>query len=124
MVRAGVWTVAATLVALSVAACGDAPGGTEGDCNARIGWDGVVYRSHSALNQAAPSGDDLGFGDVLDCDEASVAKVEVLTVSGVDAAVAIRVGRGTWQGVYVASDVPPASWPEALTSSDESSDSP
>ena len=106
MVRHPLRAVALLLVAPLLVGCMDGPAGNEGDCNARVGWDGVVYRPHNELNQAAPSGEKLGSGDVLDCDESSVATVEVFTVDGVDVDLAIRVGNKAWRGVYVAEGVP------------------
>lgn len=56
-------------------------------------------KPHNGLNQAAPRGERLGSGDVLDCDESSVATVEVFALDGVDSALATRTATGEWQGV-------------------------
>lgn len=109
---------AALLLAVPlIVGCADGPedtrGPNDGDCNARIGWDGAVYRSHNQLNQAAPRGARLGMGDVLDCYGTSVATVEVFAVDGVDSALAIKV-IGEWRAVYVAEGTSKASWPEPL----------
>lgn len=120
MVRGGL--AALMLVVPLAAGCTGDGAGNEGDCSARIGWDGTVYRAHNELNPSAPSGDELGTADVLGCDKESVATVEVLAVSGVEAAVAITVDEGTWQGVYVAEGSSPSSWPEVLRSTGDTSD--
>lgn len=108
--------MALLVVAPLFVGCADDLAGSEGDCNARIEWDGVVYRPHNALNQAAPRGERLGSGEVLDCDRSGVATVVVFAVEGVDAAVAIRIGDKLWRGVYVAEKLPRSSWPQVLES--------
>lgn len=108
------------LAALPIVGCADDPPydppSSDGDCNARIEWDGVAYRPHNELNQAAPRGDRLGTGDVLDCDGTSLETVSLFALDGVDASLAIGIGRGEWRGVYVAEGVPEKSWPEVLKS--------
>ena len=110
--------VAALLLAVPlIVGCADDPedtrGPNDGHCNARIGWDGVTYRLHNQVNQAAPRGLRLGMGEVLDCDGSSVATVEVFAVEGVDSPLAIKV-IGEWRAVYVAEGVSRASWPVPL----------
>jgi len=113
MIRSRVHFVGLLLVTPLIAGCADAPAGSEGDCNARIGWDGVVYRQHNELTPEAPRGERLGSGDVLDCDGSSVATVQVFAVDGVDSSVAITT-TGEWPGVYVAEGASKSSWPDAL----------
>lgn len=101
------------LIVPLVAGCADGQRADEGDCTARIGWEGVVYRSHSELDPAAPRGERLGSGDVLDCDGSSVATVRLFGVDGVDSSLAIRT-TGEWPGVYAAEGTPRSSWPDVL----------
>ena len=104
------------LVLPLIAGCNGAAGTGEG-CNARIGYDDVVYRPHNALNQAAPRGEPLGSGDVLDCDRdknPNLGTVKVFAIKGVDPSVAVRTGNGEWRGVYVAEGTPQSSWPSVL----------
>jgi hypothetical protein len=103
------------LVAPLVVGCGDDPlGPLKGECGGRIGLDGVVYRPHNELNEAAPRGKRLGSGDVVDCDGSRVDTVEVFAVKGVDSSLAIKVPNGEWRAVYVAEGVPVSSWPDVL----------
>jgi hypothetical protein len=118
MARNRLRLVALLLFAPVIAGCAgegsnSGPGSHDGDCNARIEWDGTVYRQHNAVDQRAPRGEQLGSGDVLDCD-AIVAAVEVYAVDGVDPTLAIKV-IGEWRGVYVAEDARRSSWPDVLT---------
>ena len=92
-----------------ISAC--SPG--EGDCNARIGFDGNVYRPHNALNQEAAPGESLGNGDVLDCDGSTVGHAKVFAVRGVDATMAVLV-KEQGGGIYVAEGVPRSAWPAPL----------
>lgn len=89
-----------------------------GDCSARIRYQGIVYRSHQALNQSAPAGRSLGQGDVVDCGDvdsaARVDEVAVLSVRGVASAVAVVVKEKDWRGVYVSEEVPSSDWPQVL----------
>ena len=103
------------LLAPLIVACAGDGGGTEGDCNGRIGWSGAVYRPHNELNQAAPRGEMLGSGNVLDCDGSRLGTVvNVFAVDGVDTSVAIKVAESEWRGVYVAEGTPKSSWPDVL----------
>jgi hypothetical protein len=114
MTRGRVQFVALLLFAPLIVGCaGDSLRSSDVDCGGRIGWEGVVYRPHNELNQAAPRGERLGSGDVLDCDGSKVATVDVFAVDGVDLTLAIKV-RGEWRGVYVAEGAPKSSWPDVL----------
>lgn len=113
MMRAWTYAAGLLLVMSPTSACSDVPSGTEGDCSAKIGWGGEVYRSHNELNPDAPRGEPLGTGDVLDCEGASIDTVEVFAVDGADSALAI-IATGDWPGVYVLEGAPTSSWPEAL----------
>lgn len=111
--------VAALVAAPMLGACNGDASDTRGDCNARIRYQGVLYRTHNALNQAAPSGNSLGEGEVVDCGDVDtapkVAKVMVSSVKGVNTSVAVVVGQGHWHGIYVAEDVPRSEWPGVLS---------
>jgi len=107
----------AVLAALPVlVACNADPSETDGDCSARIRYEGVVYRSHTALNQSAPQGSQLGTGDVVDCGNAASApkvdEVTVFSVKDVATSVALMAGQGDWSGIYVAEGVPNRNGPE------------
>lgn len=109
----------AVLAALPLlVACDPDPSGTDGDCSARIRYEGVVYRPHAALNQSAPQGSELGTGDVVDCGNAASApkvdEVTVFSVQGVATSVALMAGQGDWHGIYVAEGVPRSDWPRVL----------
>lgn len=84
-----------------------------GGCNARIGFQGAVYRPHNELNQSAPPGRSLGEGDVLGCAEGTEGREQVFAVEGVDPAVAILI-KTEGHGVYVVEGLPPSAWPELL----------
>jgi hypothetical protein len=57
--RLAVVLVAATAL---LSARDTAPSALDGDCSARIRYEGVIYRPHNGLNQAAPRGSELGAG--------------------------------------------------------------
>jgi hypothetical protein len=102
------------LVLMLLSACG----AQTGDCNARIRYEGVVYRPHNALDQSLPQGAELGAGDVVDCgngaDAPKVDDVTVYAVKGVSTSIAVGTGAGDWSGIYVAENLPPADWPASL----------
>ena len=117
MTRTLLRRLALVIVAPLIVGCASDPARTEGGCNARVAWDKVVFRPHNELNQAAPRGEPLGTGDVLDCDgkfNPSLGTVKVFAIDGVDPSLAIRTGNDEWQGVYVAEGVPQSSWPPVL----------
>ena len=103
-----------------LSACGTDASGTDADCIARIRYEGVIYRPHDELNQAAPQGGELGKGDVVDCGEADSApkvdEVTVFSVKGVAPSIALKVEQGSWRGIYVAEDVLRSAWPPILRS--------
>ena len=94
------------------------------DCNARIRYEGVLYRPDNALNQAAPSGTSIGDGEVVDCGQVDTApavdEATVSSVKGVETSVAVVVVRGQWKGIYVAEDVPRSEWPRILSAPEKS----
>jgi hypothetical protein len=109
---------AVLLVLPFLGACGtDVPAG-DGDCNARIRYQGVVYRPHNAVNQDAPRGGELGTGEVVGCGEGSSAptvdEVTVHSLRNISPPVAVTVAHGEWRGVYVAEGVRRSEWPGAL----------
>jgi hypothetical protein len=85
-----------------------------GDCNIRVGFRGIVFRAHNAVNQEARPGRSLGDGDLLDCDGRTVGREEVFALRGVDPTVAVLV-KAPGHGVYVAEGVPRTAWPAPLT---------
>lgn len=92
--------------------------GNEGDCSARVRFDGNLYRPHSAMPDQAPLGPSVGRGEVVDCggaDAAAVDRVDVLRIKGVEPEVAVAT-RGRWPGLYIREDLATdqASWPEPL----------
>lgn len=111
--------VVALVAAPILGACNSDTPGNDGDCNARIRYEGVVYRPHNELNQAAPTGDSLGEGEVVDCGDLETApkvdEVRVSSVAGVATSIAVAVGQGRWHGIYVAEDVPRSDWPKVLS---------
>lgn len=111
--------VLGVLVALPLlGACASGASGNDGDCNARIRFEGVSYRPHNALNETAPRGAELGVGDVVGCGEgASAPKVDEVTVyavKNVPHSIAVKTRGGDWEGSYVAEEVPQSDWPRVL----------
>ncbi len=95
---------------------GDAQG-SEGGCNGRIRYQGVVYRPHNAVNQSAPPGKALGDADVIGCGGISAEAVDTVNlyaVKDVDPGVAVTTDDAEWGAVYVAEAVPQKSWPSQL----------
>lgn len=106
-------TTTALLLTAALAGCAPADQGASGDCSTRIGFQRIVYRSHNALNQAAPPGRSLGNGDLLDCDGSTVGQEKVFAVKGVDPAIAVLV-KAKGHGIYVAEGVSRSTWPAPL----------
>lgn len=98
-------------------ACG-VDAASQGDCNARIRYDGTLYRPHQDLRQDAPAGRAIGTGEVVGCGNGesapTVDEVTVLRVKGVKSSVAVVVSEQDWQGIYVAEDLPRGEWPRRL----------
>jgi uncharacterized protein DUF6281 len=90
----------------------------EGDCGARIRFEGQLFATHGDLNQGAPVGSMLGTGDIVDCggldDAPAVDTVPVYAVDGVDSEIAVATNDGEWRGIYVSEGTPPSSWPAPL----------
>lgn len=100
-----------------VSACSAEQSAEDGECSARIRYEGVVYRSHNELNAEPSSGLPLGTGDVIGCggDAARVVEqVEVSAVGGVTPSLAIVVRTEQWRGTYVSEHVPRSEWPTQL----------
>jgi hypothetical protein len=99
-------------------ACASGVSSNDGDCNARIRYDGVIYRPHNALSETASRGPELGVGDVIGCGEGvsapKVDKVTVYAVENVPHSIVVKTRRGEWQGIYVAEGVAQADWPSVL----------
>jgi len=105
------------LAVLALAGC-TSDGGNEGDCTARVRFEGDLYRAHGALPTQAPLGSSVGHGDVVGCgglDAPAVDRVEVRRIEGVDPGVAVGT-RGNWRGLYIREDLASdqSSWPEPL----------
>ena len=109
-----IW-IALLLVAPLLFGCSGRP--SDGDCSARVRFQGTLYRSHNELNQAAPLARPLGGGDIVGCRDLgadAVDRVQVRAVRGVDPGIAVAIGDKKWRGVYVAAGVHKAAWPEVL----------
>lgn len=92
----------------------------QGDCGARIQFEGRMFTSHGDVNQAAPIGTMLGTGDIVDCggldDAPTVDTVPVYAVDGVDTELAVATTGSEWRGVYVLEGTSRSSWPAPLKS--------
>lgn len=109
------WPVAlAALMVLSAFPACSSVGSTGGDCTYRVGFQGDVYRTHNAVNEAAPAGELLGEGDLLDCDGEALDHARVYAVRGVDSGLAIVVKAGPANGLYVLDGLSTSSFPEEL----------
>jgi hypothetical protein len=107
--------IAVTLLSVTalLGGCAADEQGAGGECNIRVGFQGIVFRAHNALNQAAPAGRSLGNGNLLGCDGSTVGHEEVFALRGVDPRVAVLV-KAAGHGVYVAEGVPQTAWPAPL----------
>ena len=86
-----------------------------GDCNARIEYQGVVYRPHNLLRQSAPTESaKFGSGDVVGCEGEAVDQVTVHKIRGVAPGVAIAVVGSDWRGIYVLEGTSPDDWPSSI----------
>jgi hypothetical protein len=107
------------------AAGGEVPGqpsrATDGDCLARVRFDGAIYRPAGSLKPQAPTGSALGHGALIDCLGEPVGdgvvsryRVHVFAVRGTAPTVAILVLTGDARGVYVAEALPRSQWPSFI----------
>jgi len=86
------------------------------DCGPSIRFRGIVYVTDSRVNSTQSLGRYAGPGTVLDCDHRTVVDhVTVSLLTEVDSRQAIAVRRGSWQGVYVAEDLPRRQLPVVLS---------
>lgn len=112
---------ALVVAATSVVALGGCVGNlpqSDDDCNGSILFGDVVYVVDNRLNQKAQPAEELGPGEVVDCDHSTVVDdVVVSRIKGVEPGIAIRVLKGDWRGVYIAEGVPKSSWPDLLSAS-------
>lgn len=111
--------VVGVLVALPLlGACASGVSGNDRGCNARIRYEGVIYRPHNALNWTAPRGAEVGAGDVVGCGEGASAptvdEVTVYAVKNVPHSIAVKTRGGDWEGIYVAEAVAQSDWPRVL----------
>lgn len=124
MLRRTATVLAVVAASQLLLACGADSSADRGDCNARIRYEGTVYRPHNELNPDAPRGGKLGSAEVVDCGDATSAPVVdeavIFSVRGVATSVAVMVSAREWRGIYVAENVadgvPPSDWPRPLRS--------
>lgn len=95
--------------------CGDTDSGNEGDCVARIEYQGATYRPHNSVKKSAPTSEELGQGDVVGCDGEPVDQVAVHRIRGVEQGTGVAVVDSTWQGLYVLEGSTPEDWPSIRT---------
>ena len=89
---------------------------SEQDCGPSVRFQGRVYVTNSAVNDAQSLGQNVGSGAVVDCDHRTVVdRVTVSALTEVDSRQAVGVRRGRWHGVYVAEDLPRSKWPAVLS---------
>ena len=90
--------------------------GPRGDCVARIGYSGAIYRPNSDLRQFAPPGRALGRGAELDCDGSAMdRRVRVHAIQGIPPSKAVIViGHGGMRGIYIEEQLQRSEWPAAL----------
>ena len=92
--------------------------GTEGDCSARVRYEGALYRSHNLLPERAATDAVVGEGDIVGCgglDAAAVDSVDVRRLTGVSPEVAVGL-RGEWQGIFIREDLASevSAWPAPI----------
>ena len=109
------------LLALAVVALGGCAqdGANEGDCNAKVRFQGSMYRVHSDMRDHAPLGASVGQGEVVGCggsEAPAIDEVEVRRIKGVSLAVAVATSDEEWRGLFIREDLAtePSSWPEVL----------
>ena len=114
-------TAMRAMLALAVVALGGcAPdGANEGDCNAKVRFQGSIYRVHSDMRDHAPLGRSVGQGEVVGCgglEAPAIDEVEVRRIKGVSPAVALATSDQDWGGLFIREDLAsePSSWPEEL----------
>ena len=98
------------------------PARTDGDCVARVRFDGVIYTPNNNLNPKAPRGRALGHGALIDCSGKNLGdgvpsryRVRIFAVRGVPPATAIIIGPGDAHGIYVDEDLRrPSQWPTGI----------
>jgi hypothetical protein len=105
------------LAVVALAGC-TSEAGTEGDCSARVWFEGTMYRSSNAMPDQAPLRAAVGRGKVVGCgglDAPAVSRVEVRRISGVDPEIAAGA-RGDWRGLYIREDLASeqSTWPKPL----------
>ena len=95
----------------ALTACGSGDSANDGDCNARIEYQGSTYRTHNLVKASAEAEEaSLGRGDVIGCDGDAVDRVSVYRVVGVEPDVAIAVTGPEWRGTYVLEGTGPSDW--------------
>jgi len=107
------------LTVLCTTGCSSAPAESRapiGDCVARIGYAGTIYRPNSDLRHFAPAGRALGRGTELDCDGSALdRRVRVHAIRGIAPSTAIVVtGASGMRGIYIDEQLSRPEWPSAL----------
>ena len=90
-----------TPLAFAVVALGGCAqdGANEGDCNAKIRFQGSIYRVHSDMRDHAPLGRSVGQGEVVGCgglEAPAIDEVQVRRIKGVSPAVALATDDEDW----------------------------
>ena len=103
--------LAGAAVVVALTACGSSDSASDGDCNARIEYQGSTYRTHNLVKASAEAEEtSLGRGDVVGCDGDPVDQISVHRVVGVEPDVAIAVTGAEWRGTYVLEGTGPGDW--------------
>ena len=98
-------------VVIALTACGSSDSASDGDCSARIEYQGSTYRTHNLVRASAEAEEtSLGRGEVVGCDGDAVDQVSVHRVVGVEPDVAIAVTGSKWRGTYVLEGTGPGDW--------------
>lgn len=114
--------IPAILVAISASASacsGDAS--VSVDCNPEINFNGTDYRPHTDLKtEMVSTTSSIGDATILGCTEDGwepIGTTTALEIEGVPVGTAISV-RGEFAGIYVAKDIDPSEWPDAIRQDD------
>ena len=94
-------------------------GANEGDCNAKVRFQGSIYRVHSDMRDHALLGRSVGQGEVVGCgglEAPAIDEVQVRRIKGVSPTVALATDDEDWRGLFIREDLAsePSSWPEEL----------
>jgi len=113
--RRGLAVALGSLLLGAIVSCDAGSRDDAGDCNARIEYEGVVYRPHNLLRQSARTESaSLASADVVDCEGEAVDQVAVHEIRGSAPRVAIAVVDPDWRGVYVLEGTSADDWPSSI----------